>query len=176
MNLYLDFDGVIADTIKVTYEIIKQKGIDLNDKEKVSEFYKNLDWKELLENTNEINQAFERIDLLQSSGIYNIYILTTVNSLQEMQAKIDYIRNKNSCVSVICVPRGAEKNRVVNSSGAILVDDFKGNLISWQNSGGISIKFSNEKDDNFITINSLDKLIDGDILNKIINQTLKLSI
>ena len=35
MNLYLDFDGVIADTIKVTYKIIRQKGIDLTDKEKV---------------------------------------------------------------------------------------------------------------------------------------------
>ena len=44
MNLYLDFDGVIADTIKVTYKIIRQKGIDLTDKEKVFEFYKNLDW------------------------------------------------------------------------------------------------------------------------------------
>ena len=32
MNLYLDFDGVIADTIKVTYKIIRQKGIDLTDK------------------------------------------------------------------------------------------------------------------------------------------------
>ncbi len=93
-----------------------------------------------------------------------------------MQAKVDYIRNKNSNVSIICVPRGVEKNKVVNSSGAILVDDFKGNLISWQNNDGISIKFSDEKDDNFITINSLDELIDEKILNKIINQTLKLSI
>lgn len=74
MNLYLDFDGVIADTIKVTYKIIKQKGIDLTDKEKVFEFYKNLDWKKLLEKTNEINQAFEKIDLLKCSGLYNIYI------------------------------------------------------------------------------------------------------
>ena len=40
MNLYLDFDGVIADTIKVTYKIIRQKGIDLTDKEKVFEFYR----------------------------------------------------------------------------------------------------------------------------------------
>lgn len=176
MNLYLDFDGVIADTIKVTYKIIMQKGIDLTDKEKVFEFYKNLDWEKLLEKTNEINQAFEKIDLLKCSGLYNIYILTTVNSLQEMRAKIDYIRNKNSNVSIICVPRGVEKNKVVNSSGAILVDDFRGNLISWQNNEGISIKFSDEKDDNFITINSLDELIEERILNKIINQTLKLSI
>ena len=69
-----------------------------------------------------------------------------------------------------------EKNKAVNSSGAILVDDFRGNLISWQNNEGISIKFSDEKDDNFITINSLDELIEERILNKIINQTLKLSI
>ena len=33
-NLYIDFDGVIMDTITNSYKMIKELGIDLNDSEK----------------------------------------------------------------------------------------------------------------------------------------------
>ena len=43
-NLYIDFDGVICNTIEITYKMMEDEGIDLKDSKRVQEFYKNLDW------------------------------------------------------------------------------------------------------------------------------------
>ena len=47
-NLYIDFDGVICNTIEITYKMMKDANIDLNDDDKVTEFYKDLDWNHVL--------------------------------------------------------------------------------------------------------------------------------
>lgn len=153
INLYIDFDGVIMDTIRVSYKMMEDLGIDLSDRDAVIKFYQNIDWNELLANSEELKEAFKYINMIYDEGIYNPIILTTVNSLQEMTAKINYVRSKNDHISVICVPSGIEKSMVVNAAGSILVDDYSGNLIKWANSEGVSIKFG--YDEKFVSINSL---------------------
>ena len=54
INLYIDFDGVIVDTINETYKMIEKLKINLNDSEKVINFYKELDWDKLLSNTKKL--------------------------------------------------------------------------------------------------------------------------
>ena len=50
---------------------------------------------------------------------------------------------------------------MVHSEGAILVDDFSGNLKEWEESGGISIRFSKELEAHgFRVINRLDTLLE----------------
>ena len=44
-QLYIDFDGVILDTMTKSYEELKKENIDRKDEEKVREFFKNADWK-----------------------------------------------------------------------------------------------------------------------------------
>ena len=56
-NLYIDFDGVIVDTIRVTYDMLDRLGVDRADAEKMSEFYYNLNWKQLLALTPIINDS-----------------------------------------------------------------------------------------------------------------------
>ena len=55
-QLYIDFDGVILDTMSKTYEILKEQNIDKKDKEKVQAFFRDLDWKKLISETKEINE------------------------------------------------------------------------------------------------------------------------
>ena len=159
INLYIDFDGVLVDTIKETYKIMEEIGIDFRDTDKVVNFYKELDWDKLLSNTKEINNAFDNIKKLQDSGIYNPCILTTVNSLNEINAKVSFIRIKNTKINIICVPKGIDKCKMVNSRNAILVDDFGGNLEPWIESGGIGIKFTDKESNKYKTIYSLDELL-----------------
>ncbi len=45
-KLYIDFDGVILDTINVTYKMIENLG--LGTPEEVKDFYYNLDWDHLI--------------------------------------------------------------------------------------------------------------------------------
>ena len=52
-QLYIDFDGVILDTMTKSYDELKKENIDRNDEKKVREFFKNADWKKLIEETEE---------------------------------------------------------------------------------------------------------------------------
>ena len=166
-NLYLDFDGVLVDTITITYKMMYNLGISLNDRENVIKFYQQLNWYQLLENISEINNSFYNIRLLKELGSYNLNILTTVNSLEEIKAKISYIRSKDKDINVISVPKGIEKADAVKAKNAILVDDYSGNLKLWKNKGGIPIKFSNENNKEYITINNLNSLTNKKLIKKL---------
>lgn len=66
-KLYLDCDGVILDTINMSYKMIKNKGLT-NEKD-IEHFYKNLSWEELIIEAGEINNfpktlTRQRADLL----------------------------------------------------------------------------------------------------------------
>ena len=55
-NLYIDFDGVIMDTINKTYEMMDEENIDRKNNEEVKKFYENIDWKRILKETKEISE------------------------------------------------------------------------------------------------------------------------
>ena len=170
MNLYLDFDGVLVDTIKVSYKMMEELNINLKDRPKVIEFYKNLDWKNLLSISDELENSFDYINEIYSENIFNPRILTTVNSLNEMIAKIEYIRNKNKLISVICVPNGINKCKVVDAKNSILVDDYTKNLTNWVSEGGIGIKYSDKESDEFITTTSLDIFTKNKLTKRLIKK------
>lgn len=161
-NLYIDFDGVIMDTIRVTYDMLDRLEVDRKDSEKMSEFYSNLNWKQLLSLTPIINDGFNCIKRLMNSNKFNIAILTHVNSLDEAVAKINHIRKYYKDITIIPVPREISKTKICLSKDAILVDDYSGNLIEWEKEGGIGIQFATDlsKDKGFTVIDKLDKLIE----------------
>lgn len=152
-DLYIDFDGVIKDTIKVSYKMMEEQGISLSDRPRVIKFYQDINWRELIEASDELKKAFHYINQICEEKRYRVSILTTVNSQQEMIAKVNYIRSKNKEVGIVFVPNGIDKSQIVKAQGAILVDDYSGNLLKWTEAGGIGIKFISK--DNFTTINSL---------------------
>ncbi len=170
MDLYLDFDGVLLDTINVSYKMMEELGIDLKDRLKVTDFYKNLDWVNLLNKSEELARSFYYINEIYNEHIFSPRILTKVNSLNEMVAKIEYTRTKNKYISVICVPNGIDKCKVVNAKDSFLVDDYSYNLINWEQEGGIGIKFSNKSSDKFITTDSLDIFTKNKLTKKLIRR------
>ena len=56
-NLYIDFDGVIMNTIEITYEDMVKKNINQANQAEVRNYYKNIDWQELLRKSHEINDG-----------------------------------------------------------------------------------------------------------------------
>ena len=161
-NLYIDFDGVIVDTIRVTYDMLDRLGVDRSNFEKMSEFYYNLNWKQLLSLTPIINDSFICIKKILESNKFNVSILTHVNSLDEAIAKINYIRKYINNVTIIPVPREISKTKMIEAKDSILIDDYSGNLKEWEQAGGIGIQFSTDlnKDKGFKLIDKLDKIID----------------
>ena len=167
-NLYIDFDGVIMDTIRVTYDMLDRLEVDRSDTEKMREFYANLNWKQILSLTPIINDSFKHIKTLYASGKCNIAILTHVNSLDEAIAKINFIRKYVKDVTVIPVPRELPKTKMCSTKGAILIDDYSGNLIEWEKEGGIGVQFSTDlkKNKGFPVIDRLDAILEMDFDEK----------
>lgn len=143
-QLYIDFDGVILDTMTRSYEELKKENIDIKNQEKVMEFFRNLDWKKLIEETDEINDSINEIKKICDSKKFNVYILTHINSTNEMIEKIKYLHKNLPQVTVVSVPKQIPKTEVVNPSAAILIDDYSGNIKEWQKKLGIGIKFVKE--------------------------------
>lgn len=140
-QLYIDFDGVILDTMTKTYEELDKLGIDIKDQKRVMEYFRDADWKKLIEETEEINDSINEIKKICASKKFNVYILTHINSTNEMVEKIKYLHKVLPQVTVVSVPKEIPKTEVVNPSAAILIDDFSGNIKEWQKKLGIGIKF-----------------------------------
>lgn len=159
-NLYIDFDGVICNTIEITYKMIEKQGIDKNDTLAVSNFYRDLDWNKVLDVCTNINKSMDNIGKLMSSGKFNIAILTHVNSMAEIIAKVNYIRKYLKDVTIIPVPKSISKTKMINARFSILVDDYVGNLDEWKAAGGIGVRFDLDMDGKgFLVIDHLDDLL-----------------
>lgn len=170
-NLYIDFDGVIMNTIEVTYEDLRKKGLDLSKKESLQaakEYYEQLDWKELLnKRASIINDGINCIKRIIDSNLYNVSILSHVNSLNEAIEKVKFIRKYFKDITVIPVPKAISKTQMVHTEGAILIDDFVDNLIEWKRAGGIGIKFSTKLNGKgFTVIDKLDQILDISLLGE----------
>lgn len=160
-QLYIDFDGVILDTMTKSYDELKKENIDIKDQEKVMEFFRNTDWKRLIDETEQINDSINEIKKICASKKFNVYILTHVNSTNEMIAKIKYLHKNLPQVTVVSVPKEIPKTEVVNPSAAILIDDYSGNIKEWQKKLGIGIKFVKELEgSDYPEITHLSEVID----------------
>lgn len=161
-NLYIDFDGVILDTLPPVYNLAKKLNLDYKTQTKeMSMLFSKLDWEELIEESSDLNNSVESIKKLSECGKFNISILTHVNSLKEAKAKIKFLSDITSDLTIIPVPKDIPKTMMTQTYDAILVDDFSGNLKLWKEAGGIAVKFTKEKEESeYINITSLEELID----------------
>lgn len=152
LKLYLDCDGVILDTITMSYKLIHDMG--LKDREDIDKFYRDVSWEELIIKAGEINDSISKIKKLMNN--FEITILTHVSSDGEGKAKKEYFGNVLPEIPVLTVPKSIKKSDFVDPSNCILVDDFLPNLEYWEDNGGIGVKFSDSgKRSKFITITDL---------------------
>jgi hypothetical protein len=160
LDLYIDFDGVILNTIDITYKKINDLKRNISDEIDMNDYYKNLDWFHLLEESSPISNSINNIKKIMDSNLYNVAVLSNVSSDSEALAKTEYLQMRLPGLRVITVEVGMNKCDVVDCKNAILVDDYMGNLELWNDKGGISIKFSDKgKKNKFISVSSLDMLL-----------------
>ena len=159
-DLYIDFDGVIYNSIEVSYKMAEDEKIS-KDYESYYQFFKNLDWCEVLEKSSEINDAFNCIRKIIDSGKFKVFVLTHVVSMKEAMVKIDLIRKNLEDVIIIPVPKKVSKNKMVKVKEAILIDDYPENLREWAMDGGYAIRFDLDMDGKgFPVIDRLDEVIE----------------
>ncbi len=163
-NLYIDFDGVVLDTIDVLYkemEELKEHGVELETDEEKKNFFMHYNWGKLLNDNLIINDSINCIQKIIDSDKFNINILTHVISLNEAVEKINYIRKHFQDITIIPVPKQISKTKMIHTKDSILVDDYAGNLREWEKEGGIPVRFSKKRNGKgFLVVDKLDQLID----------------
>ena len=158
-NLYIDFDGVILDTLSPMYEIIEKNNITSDEeKEKV---FKEYSWKELINNSPVIENSIENIEKIINSDKFNLAILTHVHSIEEAVVKIKYLRKYFKDITIIPCPKEISKTKMVHTKDSILIDDYAGNLREWEKEGGIPVRFNLKgSGKGFLVIKNLKEIID----------------
>jgi hypothetical protein len=171
--LYLDFDGVIWDTWPSLYRTVYENDLELYNKmiNKITtqeedliigNIFRSIDWEILLKNTGPLNNSLRWIKELQKDPMLNMASLTHCNTDNEAFNKTKLLAIAAPDLKVIPVMKPKSKAIAVDPRGAILVDDFGGNLREWQAAGGIGVKFSLVEEDNngFYNITSLKEMRD----------------
>jgi len=146
MKKYIDFDGVIVDTLPLIFaEWAKIPNYDSLSLEEKIYYASKQNWKEILEKAQIINDS---INALKSISTNDSAILTKVNSLEnEGIEKIKFLRRHGVKQEVILVPFTVKKTDVVDPMLNILIDDTVHNLDEWQESGGRTFFFSKDDSD-----------------------------
>ena len=140
MIIYLDFDGVLFDTVSIILSEAEKNNVNL--KGDCKSFFESLDWKYILNSALEINDSVCVVSELKK--IKNIKILTHVSSINEMEEKTLFINEKFKDIEIIFVPKKYHKSEIVNARDNILVDDSKKNIDDWNTSGGKGILFDSK--------------------------------
>ena len=157
-NIYIDFDGVILDTITPLYNDYQTQNIS---KENAKEFFVNYPWDTIIDDKYIINNAIEDIQAIINSNKFNLAILTHVNSINEAVLKINYLRQYFKDITIIPCPKEVSKTKMIHTKDSILIDDYAGNLREWKQEGGVGVRFNREGNGKgFLTIKDLKEIID----------------
>lgn len=133
LALYFDMDGVQADFEKALqgqFERMFKRG-----------FFRNI------EPIGTPNTVFAR---LQQMG-YEVYILTTaVKTAYCDTEKIEWVAEHAPSIkpeNIIICKTGDHKTDFIKTpiETSVLIDDYKENLHTWQNAGGIAVKFARHR-------------------------------
>lgn len=147
--LYLDCDGVILNTIDEAYSMMKERGLDITNWRTVNKFFVDIDWNMLIERAGVINDAINKIKVINELNLFKeVVILTkTSGNLYEEGIKRKFFGEVLPSIRVITVDFNANKDEVVDPVNNILVEDSVNNATRWNNAGGIGILFVKEKQD-----------------------------
>ena len=157
-NIYIDFDGVILDTITPLYNDYQTQNIS---KENAKEFFVNYPWDTIIDDKYIINNAIEDIQAIINSNKFNLAILTHGNSINEAVLKINYLRQYFKDITIIPCPKEVSKTKMIHTKDSILIDDYAGNLREWKQEGGVGVRFNREGNGKgFLTIKDLKEIID----------------
>jgi len=162
IRVYIDFDGVILDTMSIANELlIENHGINIinndyisDDEEKeIANFFINLNWKKLLNEADEINKSKSFIKLIKESNIYEPIIYSAVNSENEKNEKSTFLDRKLKNVEYKFI--AVRNPKICDDRNSIIVDDSDFNLINWY---GYPIHFDSKINSIFPTIDDLGEI------------------
>ncbi len=148
--LYCDCDGVIFNTIEIAFNMMQEDGIDLRDKREIDSYFRTkIDWCEVFDKAETINDSINKIKILKESGLFSdIIILTKLSGgYYEEGLKRQIFNELLPGIRVITLQFGLAKASVVNAKNNVLIDDELRNCQNWNKEDGVAILFSQNMSD-----------------------------
>ena len=142
---YCDCDGVILNTIEVGFNIMRDMGCNMSDRKEIDYYFKNrVDWNEIFEKANFINNSVMQLKYLKRQDFFkDIIILTKLSgACHEERLKRDLFKEVLPEIKVVTLQYGLSKALVVPSKGNILLDDEVRNCKGWAKEDGVAVLFS----------------------------------
>ena len=161
LPIFIDFDGVILDTMRESKILLERKHnislgeIRRDDKERqllIANFFRSLNWNSLLNETREINESIRFIKLMKESRIYIPTIYSAVNSFYEADEKHKFIERK---IGVEHIFNMAHTPKICNYPKSVLIDDDNYNLDNWD---GYPIHFDSKISSRYPNIDDLGEI------------------
>ena len=142
---YCDCDGVILNTIEIAYEIMRNDGVNIQNRSEVDYYFKRkIDWNQIFARATFINNSIEHLKkLIEEDYFKDIVILTKLSgSIDEERLKRDLFKEILPNIRVVTLQYGLNKALVVPAKNNILLDDEIKNCKEWEKENGIAILFS----------------------------------
>lgn len=141
-DIYIDFDGVVLDTITLLEMLFVQYGVNVKNQEELISFVSRVDWVELIRRSEEIKGSLSFLRELRDHCRLQGAILTHVTSVGEAMAKRAYLKEMVPGLPVLTVDKRCAKSGIGLVPGVVLVDDYRPNLEDWVVHGGVGVKFT----------------------------------
>ncbi len=150
---YIDFDGVILDTLPRMLE--RKYYLGYTNHQDESEYYRFFEktnndkevWNYIIKGAKPINDSINIIRKLESLK-KKLAILTRIYSKAEQKVKLEIKDIYKISSPFIFVPPELQKHEVVIPNGQRLIDDSRGNVLGWNENGGKGILFCKDIDSN----------------------------
>lgn len=144
LEIYIDSDGVIFDTIDTGKRLAKESGYDPEDFWGLHEYFVQVDWYILMHEAGILDNAIRKIKcIIEDDDVKIVKILTKLcgADTEEPAKRINYYKLLYD-VEVITVEFDENKDEVVDPKGKVLIDDSWSNIKRWREAGGVGILFS----------------------------------
>lgn len=146
-SLYIDFDGVLFDTVTYAFNEMKRLGVDLSDDDAITDYFVKVDWLNLINQGGVLNDSIKKLEILiESEEFERVEVATHRCSYEEGVIKTKDLKSRIPNLKITTIPKKIEKHFALNSHDNILIDDAKKKVVSWIYDGGIGILFSQNVD------------------------------
>ncbi len=153
---YIDFDGVILDTIPV-YRLMYSRYHLENE----NNLFRYLNISDVFSTKRQINNSINILREVQDK--IQIHILSKVNNDYEARVKRDFLKKNGINIPFIAVPQYEKKSNYVKDidKNTVLIDDLQANIDDWMSCGGTGLLLKEKDIKHYHCIKDLQTLLEA---------------
>ena len=156
-TFYIDFDGVILDTMPLYRQVMVKYNIKGDD----SRLFRYMNVSDVINKKRAINNSLEILKKVQDK--IDVRILSKVNNDYEARIKREFLESCGINIPFIAVPQYEKKTNYVKDidKNTILIDDLQTNIDDWLSCGGTGLLLKDKDIKHYHCVKDLQTLLEA---------------